>query len=203
MHTLVPFLVALLACTTTQTPEPHASGADAQAEEAAIEDTAGPSVRSPGKLATTLRTQLADDPDAEPQAPEAPPAIPEAGAHPDAAATAQPDTVSTAPTSIAPTQVTLPAPGKKAPAPCDGISSELARAITGDIGGLEVDLEGRVRVTYEFTSAPDALPQGFLHETSAMGHGQGWCPPAQLCALAGLKGISRVRSVRHADPKFD
>jgi len=190
MHTLVPFLIALLACTTAQTPEPEASGAEAPTVKAATEDTASPSAKSPGKLAATLRTELADDPDIEPEVPEAP-------------AEAPVEAASAAPASAAPTQVSLPRPGKKAPAPCDGVSAELARSITGDLGGLEVDLEGRVHVTYEFTSAPDTLPEGFLYETSAMGHGQGWCPPAQLCALAALDGISRVRSVRRADPKID
>ena len=93
------------------------------------------------------------------------------------------------------------APGSKAPPPCDGISAELARAVAGDTSGLELDGEGRVQVTYEFTGTPEGLPSGFVQETSAMGHGQGWCPPAQLCELAAVAGIDRVRTVRRASPK--
>ena len=201
MPTLLLPMLALLACTTTKTPQATTPGAEAPAEQAATEDTGGVSAKAPGQLAVTLRTELANDPDAQPQAegiqPQAEGAQPQAeGAQPQAA---QPSTAA----STAPTQATMPSPGKKTPPPCEGISSELARAIGGDSGGLELDAEGRVHVTYEFTSAPEVLPTGFLHETSAMGHGQGWCPPALLCELAGTAGITRVRTVRHADPKPD
>ncbi len=184
MNALLPLFVGLLACTTTETPAPEAA-----AEQAATEDTGGPSPSSPGKLAETIRQELADDP-AEPEAAKAQEGEP-------AAEAAEPAEAS------APTQAPMAAPGKKAPPPCEGISGELARAVGGDLSGLEVDDAGRVHVTYEFTNVPEQLPEGFVHETSAMGHGQGWCPPALLCDLAAVPSISRVRTVRRASPKLD
>jgi hypothetical protein len=182
MRILLLSLLAALACTPTTAPEapvPDAEAVTAQDAEPEeddeyVEDEDIVSVRAPGALAETIRTELDDDPDA--------PSTAEASA---------------------PTEVTLPAPGGKTPPPCDGLSGELSAAVAGNTAGLELDDQGRIHVTYEFTSAPEQLPAGFEHETSAMGHGQGWCPPAELCALAGTAGISRVRTVRRASPKSD
>lgn len=193
MRILLLSLFALWACTPTTAPEaplPDAEPAPVQADDAddedvyeVIDDEDLVSVRAPGALAATIRTELADDPDAEPE-PEP---------------TEGPST-----TSTAPTEATLPAPGgKKSPPPCDGLDASLARAVAGDTAGLELDAEGRVHVTYEFSNVPEQLPGGFINETTAMGHGQGWCPPAELCALAGTAGIDRVRTVRRASPKLD
>ncbi len=190
MHALLPLFIGLLACTTTETPSPEAAG-----DQVAVEDTGAVSAKAPGQLAATIKQELADDPDA-PAAAE--PAEGEAAPAEDAAPEGEPTAASTAPT-----EADLPTRGKKAPPPCDGIDGALAKAVAGDTAGLEVDAQGRVRVTYEFSSEPAQLPDGFEKETSAMGHGQGWCPPAQLCALAVTDGIDRVRPVRRASPKPD
>jgi hypothetical protein len=186
---ILPFsLLALWACTPTTAPEaplPDAVNAPPQAQEddeVADEDIV--SVRAPGALAETIRAELADDPDAEPE--PAPEAAEAPGAEP-----------------TPPAQPALPVPGAKASPPCDGLDAALGRAFAGDTAGLALDAEGRVQVTYEFSSVPQSLPDGFVHETSAMGHGQGWCPPALLCELAATPGIDRVRTVRRASPKLD
>ncbi len=191
-------LILLIACTTTtKTPAPEAASA------AAAEDTGGVSPKAPGQLAATLQQRVAEAPDATPPgqdqaAAEAPPPASETAPGEQVAQT-EPVEAPTTP----PGQPTPPPKGEKAPPPCTGLDGALSRAATGDTAGLDLDDQGRVHVTYDFTKPPTQLPEGFVQETAAMGHGQGWCPPAALCDLAATDGISRVRTVRRADPKPD
>jgi hypothetical protein len=189
----------LAACTTTKTPAPEA------ASEAAVEDTGGVSPKAPGRLAETLQQRMAEDPDAaEPTEGEAAEGEAAEDAQSPAEEAAQTATeIEAAAAEGAPTQPAAPTTGEKVPPPCDGLDGALSRAAAGDTAGLELDAQGRVQVTYEFSKPPARLPDGFEQEMAAMGHGQGWCPPAQLCALAGTEGISRVRTVRRASPKLD
>ena len=175
---LVPLLplLALWACTPTTAPEAPVHGAQA-----------------PSAAPAEPELQVA-----EPELQVAEPEIEGTESEP-APQAAEPAVIE----ATAPTQATLPAPSGKAPPPCDGLDAALARAVAGDTTGLELDAEGRVQVTYEFSSAPEQLPSGYVHGTSAMGHGQGWCPPALLCDLAATPGIDRVRTVRRASPKLD
>jgi hypothetical protein len=189
MRTMLFALPLLWACSASSSPA-GTPEAQVEADPYAAEEDLGRT--APGRLHETLMHEAHDDPNA--------PAEPEGEEAEQPSEGAEPTEVPTTEAAEAAPQPTLPTPSAKTPPPCEGLSGDLAKAAGGDTAGLALDADGRVQVAWEFTGSP-ALPQGCEQETAAMGHGQGWCDPAQLCALAGTDGITRVRTPRRASPK--
>ena len=105
-----------------------------------------------------------------------------------------------APSTPAPSTAGLTPPPSKKAAGCPGLSGDLTKAAAGATKGIPLDDAGRVQVTVE-TDGDVSWPASFVEEKSAMGRVQGWCPPADLCALAGTAGVVRVRRPHLASPK--